>query len=137
MICSAYESLAASKQIAFTFQAPDSELPVKIDPEKIEKVCMNLLSNAFKFTPMGGQVYLSVGCASAERTGSVLRTEDTLSVKVRDTGIGIDAEALPHIFDRFYQPPYPPEGGEKDGSPPPPGEAGRGPVSDYPWSRST
>jgi signal transduction histidine kinase len=62
------------------------------DPERINEVTGNLLSNAFKFTPAGGTVELT----AAPAEGSVL-------IQVRDTGAGIPAEQLPHVFEKFYQ----------------------------------
>ena len=62
------------------------------DPERINEVTGNLLSNAFKFTPAGGTVELIAGPAD----GSV-------RIQVRDTGAGIPSEQLPHVFEKFYQ----------------------------------
>ncbi|MBR1406324.1 MAG: helix-turn-helix domain-containing protein [Bacteroidales bacterium] len=62
------------------------------DVDKLEKVLWNLLSNALKFTPPGGSVDLDVSCQ-----------DEILSVKVLDTGIGLDESQLPHLFDRFNQ----------------------------------
>jgi signal transduction histidine kinase len=55
-------------------------------------VAVNLISNGIKYTPEGGRV-----------TVSLVRTGDDAELRVRDTGIGIPAEHLPHIFDRFYK----------------------------------
>jgi signal transduction histidine kinase len=66
--------------------------PVVIDRDRIQQVCWNLLSNAVKFTPKGGRVSITL----EERAGDLVLT-------VADTGIGIPAEFLPHIFDRFTQ----------------------------------
>lgn len=65
---------------------------ISLDQSKTEKVINNLLSNAFKFTPKGGKVTLHIW-----------ETQDILHIQVADTGKGIKAEELPHIFDRFYQ----------------------------------
>jgi signal transduction histidine kinase len=62
------------------------------DEDRINEVLGNLISNAFKFTPRGGRVALSVAAAD----GNVVIT-------VADTGAGISPEQLPHIFDKFYQ----------------------------------
>jgi signal transduction histidine kinase len=62
------------------------------DPERINEVTGNLLSNAFKFTPAGG----TVECTAAPADGSVV-------IQVRDTGAGIPADQLPHVFEKFYQ----------------------------------
>jgi signal transduction histidine kinase len=62
------------------------------DPERMNEVTGNLLSNAFKFTPAGGTVELTAGPSD----GSVV-------IQVRDTGAGIPSEQLPHVFEKFYQ----------------------------------
>ena len=61
------------------------------DPDRLQQVIWNLLSNAVKFTPVGGDVDVTV------------RREDGFVVTVRDTGIGIDREFLPHVFEPFRQ----------------------------------
>ncbi|MGC9503054.1 response regulator [Baaleninema sp.] len=66
--------------------------PLYLDLDKFDKVLYNLLSNAMKFTPAGGEIEVSV------RTYG-----DRCLLQVRDTGIGIDPALLPHLFDRFYQ----------------------------------
>lgn len=75
-----------------------SQLPVSdylFDRDKLDKVIYNLLSNALKFTPQNGTIEVAIGPSDG----------DTNKVKfiVQDSGIGIAAGKLPHIFDRFYQ----------------------------------
>ena len=71
----------------------DEQLPrVAVDPEKFEKIILNLVSNAIKFTPEGGSILVA-----ATRDG------DDLRVRVTDSGIGIDHEFLPQLFERFTQ----------------------------------
>ncbi len=68
--------------------------PVEADHTQIERLLSNLLSNAVKYTPKGGSVRVIVGPA---------REPGWTKVSVEDTGVGIPAENLPHIFDRFYR----------------------------------
>ncbi len=65
---------------------------VYLDLDLFEKVLYNLLSNAMKFTPPGGEIEVSVA-----------QDEEGVRLQVRDTGIGIDGDRLPQLFDRFYQ----------------------------------
>ena len=65
---------------------------VLADRDKLEKVVLNLLFNALKFTPAGGRVELR-----AEKRG------EELVLIVADTGMGISEKNLPHVFDRFWQ----------------------------------
>lgn len=68
------------------------------DADKWEKIITNVLSNAFKFTPAGGQVTLLI-----EQIQSANTANDQLRLTIDDTGIGIQDNHMPHIFDRFYQ----------------------------------
>ena len=88
-----FHVLAVQREINFRIVRQDG-LPsdVQWDPERINEVTGNLLSNAFKFTPAGGTVELT----AAPADGSVL-------IQVRDTGAGIPAAQLPHVFEKFYQ----------------------------------
>jgi PAS domain S-box-containing protein len=91
-VSSALEPLAEEKDIQLSMEIGDgiSELPG--DESKIQSVVTNLLTNAIKFTPKGGQVSVSV------------RNEgENVLICVSDTGIGIPKEALPKIFDRFHR----------------------------------
>ncbi len=68
------------------------EASIDADPTRVRQIVANLLSNALKFTPAGGEVGLS------------LRTEGEQAViRVKDTGPGVDADELPHVFDRFFR----------------------------------
>ncbi len=85
------EQTAHDKTVALVLEASDPA-PLGADPVRLAEVLQNLLSNAIRHTPPGGRVLVRV---SATRAG--VRTE------VRDTGPGIDAELLPHVFDRFVR----------------------------------
>ncbi|HEX9382525.1 MAG TPA: HAMP domain-containing sensor histidine kinase, partial [Gemmatimonadaceae bacterium] len=90
---SSFSVLALQRDIVFSVKH-GAGLPSKVywDEDRINEVLGNLISNAFKFTPRGGRVALSVAAAD----GNVVIT-------VADTGAGISPEQLPHIFDKFYQ----------------------------------
>ncbi|MBE0661435.1 MAG: response regulator [Bacteroidales bacterium] len=88
-----FESLAASKQIELGFESEADYIPVSYDPDKMEKVFYNLMSNAIKFTPENGMINVTLG----------IEQNDRVLIRVKDTGIGIPEDRLPHIFDRFYQ----------------------------------
>ncbi|MCB0305700.1 MAG: response regulator [Calditrichaeota bacterium] len=107
-VLAAYESLAVRKGITLTFPAPAHPIPLFFDRDKLEKILHNLLSNAFKFTPEGGEINVECGIRSAELnslSNSAFHIPHSafLEVKVEDTGSGIPPERLPYIFDRFYQ----------------------------------
>ena len=90
---SSFSVLAKQRDIVFSIEHGDG-LPEHVywDEDRINEVLGNLISNAFKFTPRGGRVALSVDPVGA-----------TVVITVADTGAGISAAQLPHIFDKFYQ----------------------------------
>jgi two-component system sensor histidine kinase GlrK len=86
--------LAEAKRIQIITDAPPGRLWARVDGTRIEQVLDNLLSNALKFSPEGAVVNLRMESNHAA---------DVVRVMVSDTGPGIPAEELPHIFERFYQ----------------------------------
>ena len=96
---SSFISLAEQHKIDFRFNnipltasSDLKEMFVYIDRDKMETVIYNLLSNAFKFTPDGENIFIDLNSDN-----------NYAEIKIRNTGIEIPAEHLPHIFDRFYQ----------------------------------
>ena len=83
---------AMAKNIAVTTAIGSGELTVSGDAGRLQQVIWNLLSNAVRFTPNGGRIDVEVA-----------RTADTVSIAVRDSGAGIAADFLPHVFERFRQ----------------------------------
>jgi len=95
LLLRSYKSAFKEKSISFEFvYHPNELLAIMIDEKKCNKVINNMLSNALKFTPLGGEIKLEV-----------TETEDSsfLQIKVSDTGVGIHPNDLPHVFDRYYQ----------------------------------
>lgn len=90
-IKSYFDSMASVRAIAYTFTSSIKQCTLWIDPDLSEKVFVNLLSNAFKFTPEGGSVRIEL-----------TEEEDRVFIQVIDTGSGIQPGNLPHLFDRFY-----------------------------------
>jgi len=88
----ALEPAARDREVDLRLEAGDEPQYVEGDPERLDQIVRNLVGNALKFTPPGGRVDV------------VLRREaDTLVLEVRDTGEGIPADVLPHVFERFRQ----------------------------------
>lgn len=91
-----FSDMSEKKNITFSVHSDVDHLETTFDKDKLEKILFNLLSNAFKFTPEGGTIDVSV---------RRLREGDThwLEIRVKDTGIGIPVEKQDKIFERFFQ----------------------------------
>jgi len=98
-VAGSFSSLAETKSIHYQLHLPNEELKTWFDPDKLDKVTINLLSNAFKFTPEGGEVNLSAQYRSSDDP----KISHILEILVIDTGTGIPAGSLEKVFDRFYQ----------------------------------
>ena len=95
-----FESLAQKKSIQYSFNFPQYPVNLYFDPDKLEKVVINLLSNAFKFTN-SGEIKLSVKSIDSD---TLLQTGPAyVEICVTDTGSGIPQDRLNLIFDYFYQ----------------------------------
>ena len=102
-LVASFEHLAEQKGITLQFHGTHDEIALDYDPEKLEKVFYNLLPNAFKFTPEGGKISVQLSVTSDQLRRNQLATDHWLLITVQDTGVGIPAEHLSHVFDRFYQ----------------------------------
>ncbi|NDP61370.1 CHASE3 domain-containing protein [Polaromonas sp.] len=97
--------LIARHQHALTVSMPQAPVFVQADAARLEQVLVNLLVNAAKYTPNGGNLWLSVENEPANdpRASGVQATQLQVAIRVRDTGLGMAPELLPHIFDLFTQ----------------------------------
>ncbi len=91
-IAESLHSLANAQNLLVKVESAHSRIVMDYDPERLLQILHNLLSNAIKFTPSGGKVLLRVDLE-----------EQWLHISVTDSGAGIPSEALPHIFERFFQ----------------------------------
>ena len=91
-ICNMFEYESKAKSMTFEFVHEDEKLPVWIDLSNFDKVVVNLLSNAFKYTPAGGRVVVTVS-----------HDDKNMTLSVCDSGEGIPKDKVDKIFERFYQ----------------------------------
>jgi signal transduction histidine kinase len=91
-LASAARQVADDKRLRLEINVDPQLGNIQTDRDKLEKIVLNLLFNALKFTPSGGRVELRAA-----------RQNDQLALRVSDTGMGISEKNLPHVFDRFWQ----------------------------------
>ncbi len=113
-VAESFDTMAAGKDIQMHFLSDEAFLEADFDRDKLQDILSNLLTNAIKFTPAGGQVHLLLTVNGADdpfRDGEYYEAVapvpqpdgEWISVRIRNTGAGIEADKLPLIFDRFFQ----------------------------------
>ncbi len=100
-IMHAFDYLAEKKEIKYTFNTSLTEMVVWVDSNNLDKVLYNVISNAFKFTPNGGEIELNLKTGKNHENEGFLK--EFAEITVSDTGPGIEDEKLGRIFERFYQ----------------------------------
>lgn len=91
-VAAQFQPQCLSQDLSLTLSLPAAEPDVLADADRVEQILINLLANALQYTPAGGRVSVAV-----EPQDFLVR------VSVRDSGIGIASEHLPHVFERFYR----------------------------------
>jgi signal transduction histidine kinase/Tfp pilus assembly protein PilF len=85
-----FKVMADKKEIRLHTELPEKELYILSDKHLVSRICENLLSNAIKYTPRGKNVWVSVS-----------EEQDAISIKIRDEGVGIEKEEMPHLFSKY------------------------------------
>jgi len=87
-----FKTSAQEKGLSINVELPDEELTLMGTEEDMEKILNNLITNAIKYTPDGGTISLGLSAS-----------DDQVILRVKDTGIGVDTEDIPKIFDEFFR----------------------------------
>jgi len=94
-LTSSFSFQAASQGVDLKISIANPKLELTADYDRLNQVLSNLISNALRHTPEGGEIFIETGTSSSD--------ERTIQIKVKDTGSGIPPEDLPFIFDRFWR----------------------------------
>lgn len=92
-IYSSFEYMAIQREINYRLVTDEAYLPIDFDPDKMDKIMFNLISNAFKYTPDKGEIIIELK----------KENNDTINITVSDNGIGIPSESKDKVFTLFYQ----------------------------------
>ncbi|GGF28725.1 hybrid sensor histidine kinase/response regulator [Hymenobacter cavernae] len=98
-VTNSFQDLAEVKKIDLSLLLPSKKLFVHFDYDKVERILVNLLSNAFKFTPEGGKISVAL----AVQDGHDDTQGNTIRIQVADSGVGIPPDKQELIFQRFFQ----------------------------------
>lgn len=97
-IVSRWDSQACAKEIRLSYDAADNMALIEADPVRVEQIINNLLSNAVRYTPKGGEIKVALNNSPA-----IIDNKPGVVVTVADNGDGIPSQHLEHVFDRFYR----------------------------------
>lgn len=100
-----FKPQAQEKGVTLEFEADDNLPEIWVDRTNFDKILVNLISNAIKFTPEGGMITVRNSMAANSESGLYANPESAkfMEVSVTDTGIGLDSKTEHSLFDRFYQ----------------------------------
>jgi signal transduction histidine kinase len=102
-----FDALAQERQISFAVETPEA-VPAQVDAQKVQRVLLNLLSNAFKYTPHGGSIRCLLSTSQSDRSLDTAPSEEDALVEcaviaIQDSGSGVPPELREAIFERFRQ----------------------------------
>ncbi|GAB3530806.1 two-component regulator propeller domain-containing protein [Pontibacter brevis] len=100
-LCSIFDEQAQAKNIMFRFHHRTEQLPVWVDPTHFDKAILNVLANAFKFTPRNGKIDIYLHFGEDGNEGNELRR--FIEIIIADNGIGIEESEQEKVFECFYQ----------------------------------
>lgn len=100
--CSNFEYQADLQEIKLNFASSAPEINAWVDADNFDKIIVNILSNAFKFTPRKGSINVSLTCEQSIATGKDM-PDGCVVIDIEDSGTGINPDDLDRIFERFYQ----------------------------------
>ncbi len=111
--CDSFKSIAIENEIGFDIRIPSEKEEIYFDQDKLLKILYNLLSNSFKYTPKTWKVFLSVSTHAIPQnkflkndliiSSNESPLKEFVELVVEDSGLGLSADQIPKIFDRYYQ----------------------------------
>jgi len=107
-VSDSFQSISEEKNIRIYFESSVDSLYVWFDPDKLDNILFNILSNSFKFTPKNGLIYINISVLLDDQHNNGSRNQkysknDMVQIRIKDTGIGIPANEINHVFERYYQ----------------------------------
>lgn len=100
--CSNFEYQSDLQDINLNFASTSPEIKAWVDADNFDKIIVNILSNAFKFTPRKGSINVNLTCEHSNATGKDM-PDGCVVIDIEDSGTGINPDDLNRIFERFYQ----------------------------------
>ena len=98
-----FEPLLEESGLVLKWEIPEKFQKVNVDEQLFMQIFVNLIDNAIKYTPDGGEITVSAEICSREETEGSNTVSDEIILSVEDTGIGIPMESQPRVFERFYR----------------------------------
>lgn len=98
-----YKNLDGSLGLTVSLNSEDEDLEIWADPNELDKIVMNLLSNAYKYTPSGGNIEVSVKKLPNVGKLNVKGVKEVVNIEIFNSGSHISHEDIDHIFERFYK----------------------------------